>query len=98
MYIKDDIAYAENPKPILKATWVKPQDNYKLLVCFSNGEKKLFDMQPYLDKGVFAALKDKNAFSGVYIERGVLTWEDGDIDIDTYYVYEHGTNIANVAN
>jgi hypothetical protein len=28
---------------------VKPQDNYCLLLTFENGEKRKFDMKPYLN-------------------------------------------------
>ena len=32
---------------------VKPIDNYKLILTFENNEVKIFDMIPYLDKGIF---------------------------------------------
>ena len=37
---------------------VKVLDEYKLLITFENDEVKLFDMNPYLNKGVFSQLKD----------------------------------------
>ena len=33
---------------------VKPTADYKLLLTFSNGEKKLFDVRPYLDMPFFS--------------------------------------------
>jgi hypothetical protein len=32
---------------------VKPSSDYTLLITFKNNEKKIFDVKPYLDKGVF---------------------------------------------
>lgn len=36
---------------------VKPLDEYKLLVTFENAEVKIFDMNPYLNKGIFSELR-----------------------------------------
>ena len=33
---------------------VKPLLDYKLLLTFENGEKRTYDMKPYLDKGIFS--------------------------------------------
>lgn len=46
---------------------VKPIDNYKLILTFENNEVKLFDMIPYLDKGIFQELKYENLFKSVKI-------------------------------
>ncbi|VUZ25685.1 Uncharacterised protein [Acetobacterium wieringae] len=32
---------------------VEPLNDYKLLLTFDNGEKRIFDVSPYLDKGIF---------------------------------------------
>lgn len=37
---------------------VEPLNDYKLLLTFDNGEKRIFDVSPYLDKGIFKELKD----------------------------------------
>lgn len=31
---------------------VKPMENYKFLLTFDNGEEKVFDVLPFLDKGI----------------------------------------------
>jgi hypothetical protein len=36
-----------------KIVSVEPLDDYKILLTFSNNEKRIKDMKPYLDKGVF---------------------------------------------
>lgn len=55
---------------------VKPLENYKLLVEFDNGEKRIGDVAPLLSKPVFAFLKDYTFFNSVYIEFGAVTWKD----------------------
>jgi len=42
---------------------VKPLSDYQLLLTFDNSEKRLFDMKPYLDRGVYRELKDESKFS-----------------------------------
>ena len=46
---------------------VKPLDDYKLLITFENNEKKIKDMKPYLEQGVFSKLKNKDFFNKVKI-------------------------------
>ncbi len=55
---------------------VQAVDNYCLLLTFDNGEKRLKDMQPYLNKGVFAALKDESLFKSVRVSLGTIAWTD----------------------
>ena len=47
---------------------VQPTEDYKLLVTFSTGEKKIFDVRPYLDMPFFAKLKDADAFNQVFVK------------------------------
>jgi hypothetical protein len=37
---------------------VKPVKDYLLHLTFENGEKRQFDMKPYLNTGIFKELKD----------------------------------------
>ncbi|MBR7023449.1 MAG: DUF2442 domain-containing protein, partial [Bacteroidales bacterium] len=41
---------------------VKAENNHTLLLEFANGEKKRFDVSPYIGKGVFAPLSDESFF------------------------------------
>ena len=59
---------------------VKPLDDYKLLITFENNEKKIKDMKPYLEKGVFSKLKNKDFFNKVKIAYGTICWND-EIDL-----------------
>lgn len=45
-----------------KIAHVEPRENAVLSVAFANGEERLFDVSPYLDKGVFRELADANYF------------------------------------
>ena len=90
MYIKEGIAYADDPIPILTVLAVRPLPGYRMWVRFSTGETKTVDMAPLLEKGVFQQLKDADTFNGVYIDCGVPTWQDGEIDIAPEYLFEQG--------
>jgi hypothetical protein len=73
---------------------VKALPMHKLMLTFTNGEKKEFDMTPYLDKGVFRKLKDENEFGVVKVFMGSVVWRDGqDLCPDT--LYEDGVTIKN---
>jgi len=52
----------------------EPLPNYKLKVHFDNGEIKQFDVEPFLDKGIFKELKDEDYFSKVSVAFGAVQW------------------------
>jgi hypothetical protein len=65
---------------------VKPQDNYMLLLTFENGEKRQFDMKPYLEIGIFKELKDLNLFKTVKISFDSIEWaNEADVDPEVLY-------------
>ena len=65
---------------------VKPQSNYSLLLIFTNGEEKVFDVKPYLEKGIFVELKDISLFNSVKPFLGSIQWKNGqDFCPDTLY-------------
>lgn len=69
-----------------KIIFVKPLDDYKLLLTFSNNEKRIKDMKPYLNDGVFKKLKNKTFFNSVHISFDTISWNDGiDLCADTLY-------------
>jgi hypothetical protein len=92
LYIKDGVAYAGDPNPILGVRHVRPLDGYQLLVSYSNGEKRITDMTSLLDRPAFQPLKDKSVFDRISVEYGIPMWLDGEIDISPEWLYEHGTN------
>ena len=50
---------------MLKVKKVNANDDYTLFVELSDGRTGIFDVKPYLDKGVFKQLQDKNYFKQV---------------------------------
>ena len=65
---------------------VHPNPDYTLTIVFNNGEKKKFDVKPYLDKGVFTELKDLKKFNSVRPFLGSVEWSGGhDFCPDTLY-------------
>ncbi|MBL5982379.1 hypothetical protein PW5551_03870 [Petrotoga sp. 9PW.55.5.1] len=73
---------------------VKPLENYKLLLTFDNKEKKIFDMKPYLDKGLFKDLKDEKIFKSVRVSFDTIEWSNG-LDIDPEFLYKNSTKLEN---
>ena len=70
------------PKPID----VKPLKNYMLEVIFKNGEKKIFDVKPYLKFKHFKEVKNEKEFKKVRIAGLSIEWENG-ADICPYELY-----------
>jgi len=56
------------------AKLVKPLPDYRIYVELENGQKGVFDLKPYLDRGVFWELKEVHYFNQVDIFLGVVTW------------------------
>jgi hypothetical protein len=65
---------------------VEALSEHKLSLTFSNGEKRIFDVAPYLTKGIFSILADSAIFSAVKVFNGSVLWP-GDLDFcpDTLY-------------
>jgi hypothetical protein len=68
----------------------QPLEDHVLLLTFTNGERRIFDTKPYLDKGVFKRLRERSAFFGVRVVAGSVEWP-GEIDLsyDTLYLESH---------
>ena len=72
---------------------VRPLSEYQLLLTFENGETKIFDMKPYLDKGIYKELKDENKFKTVRISFDSIEWCNN-ADIDPEFLYEKSKKIT----
>ncbi|WP_094549315.1 DUF2442 domain-containing protein [Petroclostridium xylanilyticum] len=66
---------------------VEPLRDYQLLLTFENGEKRIFDMKPYLNKGIFKELKDEKLFRSVRVSFDSIEWSN-QADIDPEVLYE----------
>ena len=97
MYIVDEIAYAEDPDPVIKVSGVRPMKDHKLWVLFSTETAKIVDLTPLLEAPAFVPLADEEIFRSVYIERGITVWNDGEVDIAPEYLYEHGVDAGEKA-
>lgn len=62
-------------------------DGYTLQLEFSNGEKGVLDMEPYLDFGLFKKLRNPSEFNKVSVKFGTLEWDSGS-DLDPEFIYE----------
>ena len=58
-------------------TAVKPQPDFLIYVETKDGRKGLFDMKPYLHKGLFKELADTELFNQVGILLGSVSWPNG---------------------
>jgi len=66
---------------------VKPEPDYRLLLTFTNGEVRNFDVKPYLNKGIFSELKDVSLFNTVHPDGLSVEWaNEAAICPDTLYM------------
>ena len=72
---------------LLDVVSVEVKPDYKLLLEFENGEKRVFDMAPYMDKMPFAQLKGSPLFGKATVDYGTVVWP-GDIDIAPETLYD----------
>ena len=69
-----------------KVVDVEAKPEYVLHLEFNNGEKRIFDMKPYLDEGVFQRIKDPAMFAAVKALFGTAVWP-GSVDIAPEMLY-----------
>ncbi len=69
----------------------KAIDNLKLEVIFSNGEKGIFDVKPYLKDKFWSKLQNIDIFKSVKVTGGSVSWLNEDIDFCPDEVYENTT-------
>ena len=72
---------------LLDVVRVDAKPDYTLLLEFENGEKRVFDMTPLMDKKPFVQLKDSPLFTLASVDYGTVVWP-GDIDIAPETLYE----------
>ena len=48
--------------------------DYRIKVTLSDGKIGIFNVTPYLDKGIFTELKDYHYFKRARIEFGTIVW------------------------
>jgi hypothetical protein len=65
---------------------ISVQPEYTILLLYANGEKRIFDVKPYLDIGIFKELRDSSVFRSVHISFDTIAWSNGaDIEPEELY-------------
>jgi len=79
--------YTDKSTKVIKVTAAEPLHGHMMLVTFSTGEQRLFDATT-LKGPAFAPLADDRIFNHPVIFHGVITWDNGQIDIAPETVYK----------
>jgi hypothetical protein len=74
---------------LVKAEYI---GEFKIKCTFKDGKQGIVDMSHYSKKGgVFSKLADLEYFKTFYIDNGVLSWGEGEIDIAPETLYHKAT-------
>ena len=89
MYIKDGICCAGELVPEIEVSSIKILEDGMMLVLFSTGETRLFDVTSLLNKGsAFLPLAEESNRQTAKVTHGFVSWMDGEIDIAPATLYE----------
>jgi hypothetical protein len=70
-----------------KVRVARPLPEHRLLLEFSNGEQRVFDVSPYLSRGVFRELRNPASFAAARVIAGSVEWPGAiDLSYDTLYL------------
>jgi len=72
---------------LLDVVNVRVCPDYGLMLEFDNGERRLFNMVPYMNQRPWVKLKSDNTFQAAFVENGTVAWP-GNVDIDPETLYE----------
>jgi hypothetical protein len=72
---------------MIGVTSVAAEPNFYLALTFSNGEKRRFDMRPYLHLPIYRCLENPTFFALARVDYGTVVWP-GEIDIAPETLYE----------
>ncbi len=65
---------------------VRAISSTQLLLDYENGERRSFDITPWLDHGRFRELRDERVFKAVKVSFDTIEWSNG-LDIDPEELY-----------
>ena len=65
---------------------IETRPDFSLILTFEGGERRRFDMSPYLDYPVFKPLRNPAFFALAKVDYGTATWP-GEIDIAPETLY-----------
>ncbi len=72
---------------LLDVISVQASADYILLLEFENGERRVFDMAPFMDRRPFIRLKNSPIFTKATVDYGTVVWP-GNIDIAPETLYD----------
>jgi len=78
---------------MIQVSSVETIADFGLLLTFTSGERRRFDMRPYLRYPVFRRLENPGYFSLARVDYGTVTWP-GDIDIAPETLFEYSIPLA----
>ena len=93
MIERDGWCYPDDPQPMLQIVAADRLGDYRLMVTFNDGAKRIFDGHSLLNGPVFAPLADEKVFNDYALDYETLTWLNGEVDIAPEFVYEHSEKV-----
>ena len=82
---------------MIEVSAVEVIPDFGLLLTFAGGERRRFDMRPYLHYPVFRRLENPGYFSLARVDYGTVTWP-GDVDIAPETLYDRSVPLDQAAN
>ncbi|MCL2322709.1 MAG: DUF2442 domain-containing protein [Oscillospiraceae bacterium] len=89
--LQDCVVKTKSPVWVVKE--VKPQNDYTLLITFVDGETKIYDFLPLLNKEIFKPLNNLTFFMTARADGCSVSWND-DIDIAPEELYYKGISVS----
>ena len=89
MFFANGMVYGDTPKEMMKIVAVKPLENMTMILTFNSGEQRLYDATELLKYPIFQVLKDKEVFLHPVLDHGVVTWNNGALDLSPDAMYEN---------
>lgn len=87
----NDYVYSAG-KPAWIVTDVQPREDYTLLLTFSDGEKRVYNARPLLEKNIYHKLKNLSFFMSAREDCGTVVWNE-DVDIAPEHLYENSVSV-----
>jgi len=79
---------------MIEVNAVEAVPGFGLVLTFNSGERRRFDMRPYLHYPVLRRLENPGYFSLARVDYGTVTWP-GNIDIAPETLYDRSVPVGN---
>ncbi len=67
-------------------------NDYKLLILFNDGTRKMADLRPFLTGGILGELQDLNKFTQFSLNGCTIKWANG-ADLAPEFLYDIGQTL-----